>query len=120
MAKDQSKRLKPAQLASDRASVAALKTITNYSPANPDFSQTALDTSLTELDAAQQAETQATVALAAARDNAVAKEWELHNKVMGMKDQVIALFGRDSNQAQTVGRKKPSERKSPRRETTQA
>jgi hypothetical protein len=35
--------------------------------------------------------------------------------VLGAKDQVIAQFGRDSNEAQAVGLKKKSERKPPAR-----
>jgi hypothetical protein len=61
--------------------------------------------------AAQEAETQAAAALAAARDDAVAAEWSYHNLVLGMKDQVLAQFGRDSNEAQAVGLKKKSEYK---------
>ena len=109
MAKDESKRIAPAVLQADRDSLAGLKTITNYSPANQEFTEAALDTAETEMAEAQRIETQALAAAAAARDNAVAKEWAFHNKSVGMKDQVIAQFGRNSNQAQTVGRKKPSE-----------
>ena len=109
MAKDETKRLAPGTLQEDKDSVAALKTITNYSPANQEFTQTELDTAEAEMLAAQQAEAQAYAALATARDNAAAKEWACHNKVLGMRDQVVAQFGRNSNQAQSVGRKKPSE-----------
>jgi hypothetical protein len=35
--------------------------------------------------------------------------------VLGTKDQVTAQFGRNSNQVQSVGRKKASERKAPQR-----
>ena len=45
----------------------------------------------------------------------VAAEWAFHNKLLEVDDQVVAQYGRDSNEAQAVGRKKESERKSPRR-----
>ncbi len=45
------------------------------------------------------------------RADAAQKEWNFHNLVGGSKDQVTAQFGRNSNQAQSVGRKKPSEYK---------
>lgn len=109
MAKDETKRLAPGILQEDRDSIAALKTITNYSPANQEFTQEKLDTAEAEMLEAQRLEAQAYAALAAARDNATAKEWACHNKVLGMRDQVVAQFGRNSNQAQSVGRKKPSE-----------
>ncbi len=63
----------------------------------------------------QAAEAQAAAALAAARDNAVAAEWEFHNLMLGAKDRVIAQFGRDSNEVQAIGLKKASERKAPTR-----
>jgi len=50
-----------------------------------------------------------------ARDNAAAAEWEFHNAMLGVKDQIIAQFGKDSNQVQAIGLKKKSERKSPGR-----
>jgi hypothetical protein len=63
--------------------------------------------------AAQSAETQAAARAAETRDLAAAAEWEYHNAIIGMKDQVTAQYGRDSNEVQTIGRKKASERKSP-------
>jgi hypothetical protein len=109
MAKDQSKRVNSAVIETDKASFAALKAITNYAPANTAFATAAITTAQAELDAAQQAEAQTAAAAAAARDNAVAKEWAFHNLVLGAKDQVVAQFGRDSNEVQAVGLKKASE-----------
>jgi hypothetical protein len=109
MAKDQSKRVNSAVIETDKASFAALKAITNYAPANPTYATAAITTAQAELDAAQQAEAQTAAAAAAARDNAVAKEWAFHNLVLGAKDQVVAQFGRDSNEVQAVGLKKASE-----------
>ncbi len=118
MAKDESKRLTPSTLQADRDSIAGLKTITNYAPTNEAFSVASIDALAGEVAAAQEAEAKAAAALAAARDNAVAKEWEMHNRVIGMKDQVVAIFGRNSNEAQAVGRKKPAERRASRKKGT--
>ena len=115
MPKDTTKRLKPSILIADRNSLTALANITNYAPVNPAFAVAALNALQTELIAAQAAETQAAAAAAAARDNANAKEWAFHEAIIGMRDQVVAQFGRDSDQAQTIGRKKESERKAPSR-----
>jgi hypothetical protein len=120
MAKDETRRIKPATLASDEESHAALKTITDYDPANPAYATSALDAARTAMDAAQVRETQALAAAATARDEAVAAEWSYHNLTLGMKDQVIAQYGRNSNEAQMVGRKKPSEFRASRRTGTKA
>jgi hypothetical protein len=115
MPKDRTKRLRPAVLATDRESLTALANITNYAPANPAYAMATLNALQTEMLAAQAAETQAIAAAEAARDAANAKEWAFHEAIVAMKDQVVAQFGRDSDQAQTVGRKKESERKAPTR-----
>ena len=120
MAKDQTKRIPPATIEGDRNSLAALQAITNYQPVNPNFSTEALTTALSALSNAQRAETQAAAAAASARDAAVKKEWEFHNLVLGMRDQVAAQFGRDSNEIQAVGLKKISEYKSRARTTAPA
>lgn len=115
MAKDETKQLTPAVLTEDREIYAALKDIKNYAPANQAFAQTVIDTSLSAMDAAQQAEAQAAAAWAAARDNKVAAEWAFHNIILGGKDQVKAQFGPNSNEVQAVKLKKKVEYKSPRR-----
>lgn len=111
MAKDQSKRVPKQVLAGDRDSFDGLKEIANYEPANPRYSLEALSSSETAMRNAQEAEARAEGALAVARDNAVAAEWAFHNQVLGMRDQVTAQFGRNSNEVQLVGLKKSSEYK---------
>lgn len=111
MAKNETKRPNPLVIEGDKESYAGLKTIGAYAPANPSYAIVAMGMAEAAMLGAQQAETQAEAALAAARDNAVAAEWNFHNLVLGMKDQVVAQFGRDSNEAQTVGLKKKSEYK---------
>jgi hypothetical protein len=56
---------------------------------------------LQALRSAQRAKVNAQNALAAARDAAVAAEWEFHNMILGVKDQVIAQYGKDSDQVQS-------------------
>lgn len=111
MAKNETKRLTLSVLDADKAAFAALQVITNYAPANPAYSITAVSDALDELNVAQASEARATAAAAAARDNNVNRQWNFHNLMLGVKDQVTAQFGRNSNQAQAVGRKKPSEYK---------
>ncbi|HEY0404667.1 MAG TPA: hypothetical protein VGC89_03000 [Pyrinomonadaceae bacterium] len=111
MAKDQSKRIRPAVLREDRDSLAAVKKISAYAPHDPALSTAALTALAANVDAAQEEEAQTEAAAAAARDRATALEWEFHNAIVGMRDQVTGQFRRESDEAQSVGRKKPSERK---------
>ena len=114
MAKE-SKRLRPPQITDDEGSFAALQAMAGYAPANQTYTLAAIAAAHEGLRSAWAAETQAEAAYAAARDNAVAKEWEFHNLILGAKDQVTAQFGRDSNEVQAMGLKKSSERRAPQR-----
>lgn len=115
---NQATRLRPSQIQTDRDAFAALQAIEGYAPANPAFALTAITAASAALGAAQQAETQAAAAAASARDDVTAREWEFHNLIMGVKDQVIAQFGPDSNEVQAVGLKKRSEYSRPRPRAT--
>jgi hypothetical protein len=112
---NQTRRLKPAQIEADRASFAALQAMTGYAPANTDYALAAITTAQGSLSSAQTTESQAEAAAAAARDTAVAREWEFHNLMLGAKDQVVAQYGRNSNQVQSIGLTKKEERKAPQR-----
>lgn len=115
MGKNETRRLRPAQIQTNKDNFAALKGVSNYAPANPAYKVDAILAAETELNSSQQVESQAIAAQAAARDNAVASEWKHHNLLLGARDQVVAQFGRDSNEAQAVGLKKKSEYKAPGR-----
>jgi len=112
MAKDQTKPLDAGTLTDDKAAIDACAEISNYKPSNTDFSQAALDAAQKSLEATVTAYNQAEKAFAAARDNMVAAQWTRHNLVLGMRTQVKAQFGDDSNELQSVGLKKKSEYKS--------
>lgn len=112
---NQTRRLSPAQIQADRDAFAALQAVAGYAPANPAYALAAITAAQTSLASAQQREAQAAAAAAAARDDAVAREWEFHNLVLGAKDQIIAQFGKDSNEVQAVGLKRKSEYSRPQR-----
>jgi hypothetical protein len=118
MADRKTKRIRPLLLNQDTEAHNALKTITGYAPANKDFTIARLDAAKTEMDQAKAAEDSANAAALAARDNAVAKEWAYHDKILGAKRQVIAQYGDNSDELQAIGLKKKSERKSPARKAT--
>jgi hypothetical protein len=91
----------------------AVKAITNYSPANPAYGFATLAAKNEALRAAQEAELRAQNAFNAARDASVAIQWEHHNLILGVKDQIIAQFGPNSDEVASLGLKKKSERKPP-------
>jgi len=115
MAKNQTVRIKPALLEADRQSYAALQAIADYTPANSAYTIPIIKKAQADLVSAQTTETQTAAAAAAARDDAIAAEWEFHNLMLGAKDQVTAQYGKDSNEVQALGLKKKSEYKAPQR-----
>jgi len=117
MAKNQTIRVRPPVLQVDLAALTALQSFGDYAPAKSDYAKEALAQKLAAMKSAQEAEVNAQNALAAARDSATAAEWDFHNLMLGVKDQVIAQYGKDSDQVQSLGLKKKSERKAPRRTT---
>ncbi len=113
MAQKRNRRLKPAELAADEEVYAALKSIAGYAPANPAYSLAAVEAAHTQFQQARQKEVQTAAAADAARDDANTVEWDFHDLMGGVKDQVVAQFGRNSNEVQSVGLKKPEEYKRP-------
>jgi hypothetical protein len=111
MAKNATKRIKPSLLQADRDCFAALVSLAGYAPVNLRYALNVLRTTCEDLDEAQRTEAAALIAAAAARLKAISREWEFHNLMLGAKDQVVAQFGRDSNEAESVGLKKKSEYK---------
>jgi hypothetical protein len=112
MAKNESRRLKPADIAKDEASFNALQNITGYAPSNPMYAIQAIGQAITLMRAKQAIEDQAVAALATARDEAASQEWVVHNLMLGCKDQIRAQFGKDSLQVQELGLKRASDYKS--------
>jgi hypothetical protein len=115
MAKNETRRMKSADLADDEEIYAAVKDMPTYAPSNPAYSIAALDAANAEVVSTRQKEAQAVAAAAAAHDNSVAAEWKRHNLILGAKDQVVAQYGPNSNEVQAMKLKKKSEYKSPSR-----
>ena len=120
MAKNETVRVRPAQIQEDRDAFASLKNITAYAPANANFTVAKVQTAQDDLVQKREFEMQKEGEWDAARDEAVAAEWAFHNAVLGAKDQVKAQFGADSNELQSLGLTKKSERKSPSSSKTPA
>lgn len=117
MAKNEHKRLAPGKLEADENGFTALTSIEGYSPINPSYTLSAIASVHRELQDLRNVATEAVAAAARARDHAVAKEWEFHNLMLGVKEQVIAQFGKDSNEVQMLGLKKKSDYRPPRRKS---
>jgi hypothetical protein len=115
MAKNEHKRLAPGKLEADGNSFNALASIKGYSPINPSYRLDAVASVHQELQDLRNVATRAAAAAARARDHAVAKEWEFHNLMLRVKEQVIAQFGKDSDEVQMLGLKKKSDYRPPRR-----
>jgi hypothetical protein len=115
MAKNEKVRLSPEIQQADENTFLALKAIAGYSPANPAYSLATVTARYDAMRAAAEVELRAQNALDAARDAAIAAQWEHHNLILGVKDQVIAQFGPDSDEVASLGLKKKSERKTPAR-----
>ena len=112
MAKNENRRLTPAEVAKDIEIFGALKDVKKYAPANPDYSVESLGAKQTTLTDAQDASAQADVAAATKRDILVNAQWDFHNSIIGAKSSVVAQFGPDSNEVQAVQLKKKTEYRS--------
>jgi len=113
MAKNETDRIRPIILATDEAAYIAIQALGDYQPVKAAYSRASLAACHDALASAREIEVRAENALKAARDNAVSAEWEFHNSILGAKAQVIAQYGDDSNEVQSLGLKKKSERKAP-------
>lgn len=110
------RRLSPQILSQDTDSLNGLNTIQDYSTKRPEATPATLQQSYQTMLALQQAETEKLALYRAASDAARLAEWEFHNAVLAMKEVVRGQFGADSDEAQSVGLKKKSDRKRPTRQ----
>jgi hypothetical protein len=115
MAKNQHKRLPPGKIEADENGFAALETIAGYTPINPTYSLDSVRSAHEDLRSLRRAAAAAQAEAQAARESAVAKEWEFHNLMLGVKEQVIAQFGKDSTEVEALGLKRKSDYKPPKR-----
>jgi hypothetical protein len=103
MAKDQTRIIDAGTLKADADALAALTAISGYKPANADFAADKLTAASAALKAATDAFAQTEADWQAARDGMVAAQWTFHNAMLGGKQQVIAQYGDDSDEAQGLG-----------------
>ncbi|MBD2024275.1 hypothetical protein [Leptolyngbya sp. FACHB-711] len=113
---DTNRCLTPAVLNQDVDAFNGYRTIVGYSTKRFNATPEALQQAYQTMLAQQQAETEKLALYRAASDAARLAEWEFHNAVLAMKEVVKGQFGSDSNEAQSVGLKKKSDRKRPTRQ----
>ena len=117
MPSNRNQRLPAHVLQADLDCITALKAIAGYAPSNPADSLAAITELQTRVAAAGEHELHTANSHAAARDDAILLENERHERVQSIKNQVRAQFGNDSNEVASLGLKKASERKAPKRKS---
>jgi hypothetical protein len=109
------RRLPAKTVSADVVSYNGLGAVENYIPVRSEATPVGLKTAYEALLAQRQKETELTALLKAAADASRQAEWDFHNAVLAMKESIRGQFGPDSDEAQSVGYKKKSEYKRPRR-----
>jgi hypothetical protein len=112
---DTSRRLRPQIIDQDVDSMHGLETIGEYTASRPEASTENLQKTYQAMMLQQKYETEKLALYRAAADAARLAEWEFHNAVLAMKEVVRGQYGSDSDEAQSVGLKKKSDRKRPTR-----
>ena len=107
MAKDQQKRLGSKNLSNDHESLDALKGIGTFAPRNDACIPANVQKLYERTVELKELETQAEATFKSLRDNTVEAEWAFHNAILDCKDQVRAQYGKNSNEVQAIGLKKP-------------
>lgn len=115
MANNKTKRLRPSVLQADIDGFAALQVIADYNPVNASFGIASVESAKIAMETKQTEEVQKQTAAESARDDTVAAEWTFHDFMLGVKNQVKAQYGPDSNEYQSLGLKKKSEYRTGRR-----
>ena len=110
------RRLTQNLLNQDVDSLNGLKAVSSYTTTRSEASSDRLQQTYQTMLAQQQAETEKLALYRAASDAARLAEWEFHNAILAMKEVVRGQYGSDSNEAQSVGLKKKSDRKRPTRQ----
>ena len=113
MADKTMRKISPKQLQEDVAALDALAAISNYKPSNDAYARAKAETLVTETKAVEAKAVQDEAQAKASRDAMVAKQWERHDFVLGMKRQIEAQYGSNSDELAAVGLKKKSEYKAP-------
>ncbi len=105
------RRIRPDVLKTDRTAFMAIEHFSDYVSHNSTCSLAELARLRERMEQAQNNELLTRNAADAARDAAVVAEWEFHSAVTAARQQVLALYGDDSDNVSAIGLKKRSERR---------
>jgi len=120
MKAQETKRISPHILKADEKAYFSLTAFQDYRSTNPACTPERLAAALEAMHQARKQEVQIERMLGTARDAARAAEWCFHNAMLDAKLQVIAQYGDSSNEMQSLGLKKKSERRRPGRRVAQS
>ncbi len=95
----------------DQEALTVVQKLNDYAPVNPAHEVEALVAIQHRIEQARQNEIHTRRAQAAARDELMAAEWALHEAMLGVKAQVLAQYGPNSNAIASMGLKKKSKRR---------
>lgn len=109
------KRIATAVLLEDEDALYGLRTIEGYNPPNKAYTLEIVEADFKEFKIAQETESGLEKALEAARDTTIRFQHKFHGSVVGARQQVLAIYGGESDEVVAVGLKKKSDRKPPRR-----
>ncbi|MBD2079222.1 hypothetical protein [Leptolyngbya sp. FACHB-17] len=115
-----SNRVRPESLEQGEAVLHGLRTLSNYQPLRREASIVGIEEAYAKMQAAQEKEARLKAESRIALEEARIAEWEFHNCILEAKAAVIAQYGADSPQLQTVGLKRKSTYKRPTRQTKTA
>ncbi len=113
MAKVETKKLAKRVLNEDKIALDNLQSIANFAPANKDYEIAKGIALYKAQDASETKENLAKTAFKSARDGTRKNQWSFHNWMLGAKKQIAAQFGDDSDEYQSLGLIKKSEKKRP-------
>lgn len=111
MAINLNRRIRPDVLKTDRNTFTAIEHFSDYVSHNAMCTLPELARLRERMEQTQNNEIFTRNAADAARDAAVVAEWEFHNAVTAARQQVLALYGDDSDNVSAIGLKKRSERR---------
>ena len=117
MANNKTKRLRPIVLQEDLDAYAALLAIVGYKPSNIIYDLANITGSKAKMGESQTAEVQKKVEADASRDTSTTDERDFHDMMIGVKEQVKAQFGANSNEYAALGMKKKNEYKTGKRKS---
>ncbi len=115
MADKNTRRLSPSDLQADLDSYAGLESLKDYAPANAAFAMANGTAAKSVMQASQVKEVQDNALAMASHDKSKSDEWAFHDFIRNARIQVKAQYGESSDELQTVGLKKKSEYKSPKK-----